>query len=62
MYYIIFEYGTLMIRTINREVKIMTRQTYKYISISVALLTSIATITFIYFLREKNKIKILVMF
>ena len=46
-----------MIRTINREVKIMTRQTYKYISISVALLTSIATITFIYFLREKNKIQ-----
>ena len=35
----------------------MTRQTYKYISISVALLTSIATITFIYFLREKNKIQ-----
>ena len=34
----------------------MTRQTYKYISISVALLTSIATITFIYFLR-KNKIQ-----
>ena len=51
-----------MIRTINREVKIMTRQTYKYISISVALLTSIATITFIYFLREKKKSKILVMF
>lgn len=35
----------------------MTRQTYKYISISVALLTSIATIIFIYFLREKNKIQ-----
>ena len=40
----------------------MTRQTYKYISISVALLTSIATITFIYFLRERIKSKILVMF
>ena len=35
----------------------MTRQTYKYISISVALVTGIATVFFIYFLKEKNKMQ-----